>query len=465
MDAKEQSERRFRKMTETPVQKLILELAIPPIISMLISSIYNMADTYFVSRISTSASGAVGIVFSLMAIIQTIGFTLGMGAGTYASRLLGERNHEAASRAASTSFFAALIFGSAITLSGLLFTDALMSRLGATPTILPFSRAYGQYILIGAPYMAASFVMNNVLRAQGSAFYGMVGISLGGLLNILLDPLFIFTFDMGIAGAAIATILSQLVSFLILLYFCMKDLGGVQIRFKYFTFSKPLHLEILRNGMPSFYRQMLASLAAISLNLAAGSFGDAAIAAMSIVARYSFFMSAAMLGFGQGFMPVCGFNYGARRFDRVWTAFWFSLKVAVAVFVTLSSLSFLFATPILTFFRKEDLDVVRIGALALRYQCLVFPLLAWIIMANMLTQAIGKSWQASLLAMVRQGIFFLPLIFILPSIFGLSGVQFTQPLADIATFIMSILLTAPVLKEIHRRMAEEKPLGKAIPES
>lgn len=462
MDAKEQSERRFRKMTETPVQKLILELAIPPIISMLISSIYNMADTYFVSRISTSASGAVGVVFSLMAIIQTIGFTLGMGAGTYASRLLGERNHEAASRAASTSFFAALIFGSAITLSGLLFTDALMSRLGATPTILPFARAYGQYILIGAPYMAASFVMNNVLRAQGSAFYGMVGISLGGLLNIILDPLFIFTFDMGIAGAAIATILSQLVSFLVLLNFCMKDLGGVQIRFKYFTFSKPLYLEILRNGMPSFYRQMLASLAAISLNLAAGPFGDAAIAAMSIVARYSFFMSAAMLGFGQGFMPVCGFNYGARRFDRVWTAFWFSLKVAVAVFVTLSTLSFLFATPILTFFRKEDLDVVRIGALALRYQCLVFPLFAWIIMANMLTQAIGKSWQASLLAMGRQGIFFLPLIFILPAFFGLAGVQITQPLADVATFLLSILLTAPVLKEIRRRMAEENSFGKEI---
>lgn len=462
MEVKDHTERRFLKMTETPIQKLILELAIPPIISMLVSSIYNMADTYFVSRISTSASGAVGIVFSLMAIIQTIGFTLGMGAGTYASRLLGERNHEAASRAASTSFFAALIFGSAITLSGLLFTDALMSRLGATPTILPFARAYGQYILIGAPYMAASFVMNNVLRAQGSAFYGMLGISLGGLLNILLDPLFIFTFDMGIAGAAIATILSQLVSFLILFYFCMKDLGGVQIRFKYFTFSKPLHLEILRNGMPSFYRQMLASLASISLNLAAGPFGDAAIAAMSIVARYSFFMSAAMLGFGQGFMPVCGFNYGARRFDRVWTAFWFSLKVAVAVFVTLSTISFLFATPILTFFRKEDLDVVRIGALALRYQCLVFPLLAWIIMANMLTQAIGKSWQASLLAMGRQGIFFLPLIFILPAFFGLSGIQITQPLADIATFLLSILLTAPVLKEIRRRMAEENSFGKEI---
>lgn len=465
MEVKDHTERRFLKMTETPIQKLILELAIPPIISMLISSIYNMADTYFVSRISTSASGAVGIVFSLMAIIQTIGFTLGMGAGTYASRLLGERNHEAASRAASTSFFAALIFGSAITLSGLLFTDALMSRLGATPTILPFARAYGQYILIGAPYMAASFVMNNVLRAQGSAFYGMVGISLGGLLNILLDPLFIFTFDMGIAGAAIATILSQLVSFLVLLYFCMKDLGGVQIRFKYFTFSKPLHLEILRNGMPSFYRQLLASLAAISLNLAAGPFGDAAIAAMSIVARYSFFMSAAMLGFGQGFMPVCGFNYGARRFDRVWTAFWFSLKVAVVVFVTLSSLSFLFATPILTFFRKEDLEVVRIGALALRYQCLGFPLFAWIIMANMLTQAIGKSWQASLLAMGRQGIFFLPLIFILPAFFGLTGVQITQPLADVATFLLSIVLTAPVLKEIRRRMAEENSFGKSIPES
>jgi len=465
MEAMDQTERRFRKMTETPIQKLILELAIPPIISMLVTSIYNMADTYFVSRISTSASGAVGVVFSLMAIIQAIGFTLGMGAGTYSSRLLGERNHEGASRAASTAFFASLIIGGVITLYGLLYTDPLMGQLGATPTILPYARAYGQYILIGAPYMAASFVMNNVLRAQGSAFYGMVGISVGGVLNILLDPLFIFTFGMGIAGAAIATILSQLVSFLILLYFCMKDLGGVQIRLKYFTFSKPLHLEILRNGMPSFYRQMLASLAAISLNLAAGPFGDAAIAAMSIVARYSFFMIAAMLGFGQGFMPVCGFNYGARRFDRVWTAFWFSLKVAATVFLTLSIVSFFFATPILTFFRKEDLEVVRIGALALRYQCVIFPLQAWIIMANMLTQAIGKTRQASLLSMGRQGIFFLPLIFTLPVFLGLYGVQITQPLADLGTFLMSIPLTVPVLKEIRRRMAETGAFGSEVPET
>jgi putative MATE family efflux protein len=464
MDAKEHSERRFRKMTETPVQKLILELAVPPIISMLISSVYNMADTYFVSRISTSASGAVGVVFSLMAIIQAIGFTLGMGAGTYASRLLGERNHEAASRAASTSFFASLIVGGLIAAYGLLFTDTLMGQLGATPTILPYARAYGQYILIGAPYMAASFVMNNVLRAQGSAFYGMLGIGVGGLLNILLDPLFIFAFDMGIAGAAIATILSQLVSFLVLLYFCMKDLGGVQIRFKYFTFSRPLHYEILRNGLPSFYRQMLASLAAISLNLAAGPYGDAAIAAMSIVARYCFFMVAAMLGFGQGFMPVCGFNYGARRYDRVWTAFWFSLKVAVTVFILLSTVSFLFATPILTFFRKEDLEVVRIGALALRFQCIVFPLQAWIIMTSMLTQSIGKTRQASLLSMGRQGIFFLPLIFFLPGFLGLTGVQIAQPLADLATLLMSIPLTVPVLKEIRRRMTEENFLGKEIPE-
>ena len=465
MTAIDNTEKRFKKMTESPVPTLILELALPPMISMLISAIYNMADTYFVSQINTSASGAVGVVFSLMAVIQALGFTLGMGAGTYSSRLLGGKNRAGASEAASTAFYSALIGGLGLTVFGLLYIDPLMNMLGATPTILPYARDYGQYILIGAPYMAASFVMNNVLRAQGNALYGMVGIGVGGILNILLDPLFIFTFGMGISGAALATILSQLVSFAILFSYCRKDLGGAQILFKHFVIKKDLYAHILRNGMPSFYRQMLASLATICLNLAAGPYGDAAIAGMSIVARLSFFMGAAMLGFGQGFMPVCGFNYGARRFERVWTAFWFSLKVAATFFILVAMVCFVFATPILTFFRKEDLEVVRIGAAALRYQCAVFPLMAWIIMANMLTQAIGKTRQASLLSMSRQGICFLPLIFILPAAFGLPGVQIAQPLADIATSLLAIPMTFPVLKEIRRQMSLSSQTGEDLPGS
>lgn len=449
------AEDKFKIMTQTPVPKLVFSLAVPTVMSMLITSIYNMADTFFVSQIGTSASGAVGIAFSLMAIIQAIGFTLGMGSGNYISRLLGQKNTQYASKVAATGFFTALFMGSALTLIGLLFLNPLVYALGATDTIAPYARDYIRYILIGIPYMTASFVLNNLLRFQGSAFYAMLGIGTGGILNILLDPVFIFGLDMGTGGAALATIISQFVSFCILFY--NSGIGGtIKIYFKDFTPKWKIYKEILRGGLPSFYRQSLGSAAMICLNFSAGPFGDAAIAAMSIVARVFQFALSAMLGFGQGFQPVCGFNYGAKRYDRVLDAFWFCVKVSAVGLFTISTVGFAFSPQIITVFRREDLEVIAIGTRAFRLQCISFSLSAWIIMINMLLQTIGKGTLASIVAISRQGMFFIPSILILPNLFGLLGVQISQLVSDILSFLLTVPIGISIIKELKAQQNEQE---------
>lgn len=443
----ETPEEKYIRMTETPVKKLICTLAVPTIISMLITSIYNMADTFFVGKIGTSATGAVGISFSLMAIIQSIGFTCGMGSGNYIARLLGNKQRDEACRVAATGFITAFIIGSILAIIGLIFIKPLVYFLGATDTIYPYAKSYVQMILIGMPYMTTCFVMNNILRFQGSAFYAMLGIGSGGILNIILDPIFIFGLNMGVQGAAIATILSQFVSFCILFHNCSIG-GNIKIELKKFTPKWKIYKEILRGGLPSFYRQGLASVSTIFLNLSAGVYGDAAIAAMSIVTRVFMFASSALLGFGQGFQPVCGFNYGARKYKRVLDSFLFCVKSALIFLIVVDILGFIFAPEIISLFRKEDLEVVRIGTMALRFQCISFPLSAWIVITNMLLQTIGKSAKASILALSRQGIFFIPAIIILPKIIGLTGVQCSQTIADIFTFIMAVPLGLSVIKEL-----------------
>ena len=310
-------EERYRMMTEKPISRLIPGLAVPTIISMLITSIYNMADTFFVSQINTSASAAVGIIFSLMAMIQAVGFTLGMGAGNYISRSLGAKNEDIAVRTAATAFFTAIGIGVVMAVTGLSFLDRLVRLLGATETIAPYARDYARYILLGAPVMTGSFVMNNLLRSQGYAVYAKAGITTGGILNMILDPVFIFGLRMGISGAAAATVISQCVSFCILFFQCNFRKGCIRLRPGKFTPSLKIYGEILHAGLPSLCRQGLASAAAVALNVAANPFGDAAIAAMSIVTRYMMFINSALIGFGQGFQPVCGFNFGAKRYDRV----------------------------------------------------------------------------------------------------------------------------------------------------
>ena len=442
-------EEKRKYLTEEKIPTLVLNMAVPSIISMLITSFYNMADTFFVGQIGTTATAAVGVIFPLMSIIQALGFTFGHGSGNYISRKLGQGEVEDAKKMAATGFVSALVAGAIFGLVGLVFLDGLVGILGATPTIAPYARQYAMYILIGTPFMASSLVLNNQLRFQGSAFFGMIGMGVGAVLNIALDPLFIFVLDMGVSGAALATILSQIVSFCLLLRGCTRG-GNIAISLKNFSPSWARYKEIARGGTPSLFRQGLGSVATICLNFAAGIYGDAAIAGMSIVTRVLQFANSAIIGLGQGFQPVCGFNYGAKLYGRVRKAFWFTVSLTFCVLLIGSIVGIAFAPQIIAIFRKEDLEVIKIGALSLRLQCIFLPLSAFVVGSNMMLQTIGKPVKASISAAARTGLFFVPAILILPQFFGLLGVQMSQAVADLCSFVLCVPLAGTTLLEMKR---------------
>lgn len=457
MGAEEQRQQKFERMTKTPIPRLIGELAVPTIISMLVTSFYNMADTFFVGKINTSATAAVGIVFPLMAMIQAFGFFCGHGSGNYISRQLGAHNFEDASRMSATGFVSAFILGLGILVVGFLFTDPLLRIMGSTETILPYARSYMRIILIGAPYMTASLVLNNQLRFQGSAFYSMIGITTGAVLNIGLDPLFIFVLDMGVAGAALATIISQFVSFCLLIAGTFRG-GNLRLNLKDFSPSLKYYQNIVKGGAPSLFRQGLGSFATVCLNLMAGPYGDAAIAAMSIVTRISQFAASVVIGFGQGFQPVCGFNYGAKLFKRVQEGFWFCVKFCTSVLLVAAVCGWIFSPNLIGVFLKTDPLVIEYGSQALRLQALTFPLVGWITIANMMLQTIGKTVKASLLAMSRQFLFFVPVILTLPGFLGILGVQLSQPIADFCSFLLAVPLSISVLREMSREQEQLEQL-------
>lgn len=410
-------------------------------------------------KINTSAIAAVGVVFPLMAIIQAFGFFFGHGSGNYISRQLGAKEVEDASKMSATGFVSAFLMGCVILVVGFIFTDPLLRVMGATPTILPYAREYMRIILIGAPYMTASLVLNNQMRFQGSAVYSMVGIASGAVINIALDPLLIFGFDMGIAGAAVATIISQFISFCLLIAGTFRG-GNLRLNLRDFTPCRKYYQNILKGGFPSLCRQGLGSFATICLNLMAGPYGDAAIAAMSIVSRIANFAASVVIGFGQGFQPVCGFNYGAKLYHRVRHGFWFCVKFSSIFLTAVAIAGWICADGLIEIFLKNDPQVVEYGSLALRLQCITFPLLGWITISNMMLQTIGKAVKASLLAMSRQFLFFVPVILLLPGILGMLGVQLSQPIADAATFLLAVPLSIGVLREMSGQERAEKKLQK-----
>lgn len=457
MGAEEQRQQKFDRMTKTPIPRLIGELAVPTIISMLVTSFYNMSDTFFVGKINTSATAAVGIVFPLMAMIQAFGFFCGHGSGNYISRQLGAHNFEDASKMSATGFVTAFVLGLGILVVGFLFTDPLLHIMGSTETILPYARSYMRIILIGAPYMTASLVLNNQLRFQGSALYSMIGITTGAVLNIVLDPLFIFVLDMGVAGAALATIISQFVSFCLLIAGTFRG-GNLRLNLRDFSPSLKYYQNIVKGGAPSLFRQGLGSFATVCLNLMAGPYGDAAIAAMSIVTRISQFAASVVIGFGQGFQPVCGFNYGAKLFKRVQEGFWFCVKFCTSVLLVAAVCGWIFSPNLIGIFLKTDPLVIEYGSQALRLQALTFPLVGWITIANMMLQTIGKTVKASLLAMSRQFLFFVPVILTLPGFLGILGVQLSQPIADFCSFLLAVPLSISVLREMSHEQEQLEQL-------
>ena len=446
----------YDRMTKTPVSRLVISLGIPTTISMLVTNIYNMADTFFVSSLGNSASGAVGVVFGLMAIIQAFGFMFGHGAGSIIARRLGNKDVKSATQYASVSFFASLLVGCIIALIGLMSIEPLMIILGSTKTILPYAKGYGICVLISAPIMMASFVLNNILRYEGKAYLAMLGLVAGAAINIALDPLLIIVFDMGIVGAGVSTALSQCISFGILLSMFLRGKTQSKISFVNIrTFSTGNIITVMKTGLPSLIRQGLTSLSTVILNSLAGGYGDVAVAAMSIVNRISFFIFAVGLGIGQGFQPVAAFNYGAKKYSRVKKAFFFTFAVGEVLLGTLAVIGIIVSGNLIGIFR-DDYSVIEIGTKALRFQLVTLLFQPLTICSTMLFQSVGANMQATVMSMLRSGIFFIPTIVVLSELFGLIGVQIAQPIADVLAFLVAL----PMVILFLRRLPKDEVLVK-----
>ena len=442
--SKEQQQ--YRKLVMTPVEKLIPRLAVPTIFSMMITMIYNLVDAYFVGKLGTSASAAIGVVLGVQSIFQAFGFMMGHGAGSQISVRLGEGDRDAADRLFSTAFFHALVISVIVGVLGLIGLEPLMRLMGSTDTILPFSKNYGFYILISGPALVGSCVLNNVMRYEGRAVLAMFGLVTGGVLNMIGDPILMFGLGLGIDGAGLSTAISQYISFGILLYMVFSKRTISRLSLRYRSNDPDVTLSIIRVGFPSLIRQMLNSLATITLNHCAMPYGDAAIAAMAIVGRIVMFIGSAMIGLGQGFQPVSAYNYGARKFKRLRDSFYFTVKAGMAVLGILAIFGFMFPGPVVQLFR-DDPRVVEIGSRALRFQCIAVVMQPFSVTANMMFQSIGRSKEASFMAMLRSGLYYIPSLLILPLFLGLTGIECAQMVSDILTTLTCIPFVVRFMRE------------------
>ena len=426
-------------LTTAPIRKVILTLAGPSIIIMLASGMHNLVSTFYVGRISTQATAAVGLSFAFMSVIQAIGFLFGQGSGNFMSRALGAKKQEDAEVMASTGFLYAIGCGLILTVAGLIFLRPLSLMLGSTPTILPDTEKYLFWILLGTPIMTGVMVLNNQLRFQGNAQFAMYGVIAGAVVNIVVSPLLIFVLDLGISGAGMGVFAGQSVS-LAMLFWGLRRSGGIPIRFRCFSFKGFYFKEILAGGTPSLTRQGLASISVAMLNIAAAVYGDAAIAGMSIVGRVAFLIMSVVIGFGHGYQPMCGFCFGAGLYDRVKKGYWYIVKVGTFFLIVCAILGIAFAEPLVLLFRNDP-EVLAIGAVAMRWQMASLPFGAPVMYTNMLMQTTRRPIQANILASARSGIFFIPLILLLPHRYGLLGVQMCQTWADLLSFVLCIFIT------------------------
>ena len=411
-------------------------------ISMVVTALYNVVDAAFIGRLSTEATAGIGIAFAYMTFIQAVGFFFGHGSGNFISRALGARSYDDAGRMAAVGFFSPLLIGLLSAVVGLPLLPQLVVLLGAPPAVVPHACNYLRFILLASPFMMSALTLNNQLRLQGNARFGMIGIVSGAILNILLDPILIFTLNLGVTGASIATAVSQLFAWCLLLHGTMRG-ESVHIRFSNFKPSWAAYREIVAGGLPSLFRQAFNCASAVMLNYAAARFASpgqeaSSVAAFAVVSRTTMFAFSLILGFTQGFQPVCGFNYGAHLYRRVRQSYLFTLSVSTAMLTLLSTLGYIFAPQIIAVFRSEDPTLIQIGASALRWQCVVFPLCTLATTTGMLFQNIRLTFPATLLSIGRQGLFFIPAILILPQFLGLQGVEMAQATADLCTFLLTI---------------------------
>lgn len=449
---------KYTEMTATPVRRLVLRLAVPTVVSMMVTSLYNIVDAAFVGHLSTEATAGIGVSLAYMIVVQALGFFFGHGSGNYISRELGAQRHATASTMASVGFFTPLLLGIGMAVGFGTHLPQLARLLGATPDVVPFAAEYLRYIVYSTPLMMTALTLNNQLRLQGNARYGMVGIVAGAVLNIVLDALFIPVLGWGVTGASLATAASQTVSFGLLLWGTTRD-GSVHLSLRQFRPSWRAYYEILMGGLPSLCRQVFNCTSAICLNYAAARYAPAGqeasvVAAFAVVTRTMMFAFSFVLGINQGFQPVAGFNYGARRYDRVRLSYLFTASLSVALLLVISAAGFIFAPQVIRLYRDQDPVMLAVGIEALRYQCASFTLIGFSTTTNMLFQVIRMPIRSTLISIGRQGLFFLPALFVLPLFWGLQGVMLTQPVADAATFLFSIPFAVWITRRLSRLAAE-----------
>ncbi|CAH2214860.1 MATE family efflux transporter [Tepidibacter aestuarii] len=444
----ESREQRAKMMGEADVRKVLTKLAIPGIIAMLINAVYNIVDTMFVGMLNnTSAIAAVSVVFPMFMLIAAIGQMFGVGAGSYISRLLGEKNKEQADKTTTTTFVTSIIFSFVFTVFSLMFLVPLLRAFGATDTIMLFAEDYAKILIIGSAFTIVNMVLNNMIRAEGNAKFSMIAISIGALANIALDPILMFTFDMGIKGAALATVLGQGLSFIYLIKYFVSGKSFIKINMRHFAPSKFMYSEILKIGAATFARQALASVSLGLINVAAKPYGDAAVASMGVSLRVFSLGIYVVFGYNQGFQPIAGYNYGAKKYSRLFEAIKISLRTTT-IFTTIMTVVFMvFAKPIISVF-TNDPEVIMIGARTLRVISLLFPLFGFQQVYASLFQSLGKGKEAFLLSASRQGIFLIPAILILPKFIELDGVIFSQVVADFFTIIVTYILSRKLLNKL-----------------
>ena len=439
----------YNRMTEESIPRLIVRLSIPTILSMLVTNIYNLVDTAFVGQLGTSESAAVGIVFGFMSILQAVGFMFGQGAGSITARLLGARDDRNASRVASTGIVCSVLLGAIISLTAFPLHHWIILTLGSTETIYPHARSYLLTILFAAPFMTGGYTLNNLLRYEGKASLGMIGLMSGAILNIVLDPILMFVLHMGVAGAALATAASQVISFLILLSMFLRGRTVTRLSLKQFDPRPRVIGDIMTTGLPSMLRQVLNSVASILLNSSAAVYGDAAVAAMSIVGRISFFVFALALGIGQGFQPVCAYNFGAKKYLRLRSAYRVTVMLSEAILIVSAVLTLLFSGNLIAVFRNDP-DVISIGTRALQLQMITILFLPFSMSTEMLYQSTGHRLGASFLSAARSGLFFIPSLILLSRLRGLAGIQEAQPLAYLLAFPLALFFMLRFMRRLPK---------------
>ena len=449
-------EDKYDEMTTKPVKVLVCKMAVPTIIAMVTTALYNVVDAAFIGRLSTEGTAGIGISFAYMTFIQALGFFFGHGSGNHISRALGAKDVSSASVVATVGFITPFLLGLVAAIGCTPNLSALSRLLGAPEAVVPYANDYLRYIVMATPFMMSALTLNNQLRLQGNAYFGMVGIVSGAILNIALDPLFIFVLDMGVSGASLATAVSQLFAWCLLLYGTFKP-ESVHIKLRDFKPSWKVYYEIFRGGLPSLFRQVFNCAAAVSLNYCASSYAlpgqeASAVAAFAVVTRIMMFAFSVVLGFCQGFQPVCGYNYGAKLYGRVRESWLFASCVGTGFLLVISATGLLFATQIVALFRAEDPVLIEIGAVTLRWQCAAFPLVGLFTATGMLFQNIRMTGPATLLSVCRNGLFFLPALLLLPFWLGMTGVQMAQAVADMLTFLLCIPYALWINRKLLRDM-------------